>query len=137
MRLGEPGPIGRARLLSLWAPSTGGKLHAKRIELKLKDHTFRYHLAGWGLFALHLGQLMPNGLELSRLAVNSEKRALAWEEISPELGPVARWDWTEVTRIDRRLSGWVRRQGTAKEAGRTILPDAQAARDRGQVFRPH
>ena len=136
LRLGQPGRRRGHALLSLWAPATNGELHIRRIDLKLPGHTFREQVQGWGLLSLQLGGLTPDGLQPSHVAVNSEKRALKWESTYPELGPVEQWDWRAVTKVSRRITGWIRRQAVEKEGPRPILLGAQAARQAGVRLEP-
>jgi hypothetical protein len=129
----KPGVI----LLSLWAPSAGGLLDLRRRELKVPGSSWREEIGGWGVLSLQLGDLTPDGLRPSHLAVNSEKRAGKWEDTYTNLGPADAWDWTVVARVMRRVSGWIRRQAVDKDAGRPILEGAAEARRAGTPFRNH
>jgi hypothetical protein len=137
LHLGRPERNPGLLLLSLWAPDSGGHLDLRRRELKVSGASWREELGGWGVLTLQLGGLMPDGLQPSYVNVNSEKRALLWEDTDRNLGPVAAWDWTVVRKVMRRVSGWIRRQGVDKDAGRPILEHAAAVRRTGTPFRNH
>jgi hypothetical protein len=77
-------------MLTLWAPSTAGAPVVERIALKLKGHSFREIVSGWGAMRLNLGVLDRDARTLTSSVFlhNSEKRALAWEDTSGDkLGP--------------------------------------------------
>ena len=117
-------------LLDIRVPESEGKLVRRERTLK-KSGLVREELAGWGLIGLHLGGFGTNaigtfGLQRSDISVNSKKRAMAWEDTYPELGPVEAWLWSEVTRAFRRASGWIRRQAQLKVDGAPVLAGAKA-----------
>lgn len=78
---------------------------------------------------------MPDGLQPSHLAVNSEQRARRWEDTDPHLGPADAWNWAMVARVMRRVSGWIRRRSVGNDAGRPILEGAAHARREGTPLR--
>jgi hypothetical protein len=137
LRLSRPERKPGLLLLSLWAPDAGGELDLRRRNLKIPGYSWREEIGGWGVLSLQLGGLMQDGLQPSHLAVNSEKRARLWEDTYTNLGPADAWDWTVVARVMRRVSGWIRRQGVDKDAGRPILERAAEAWRTGTHFRNH
>jgi len=69
---------------------------------KVDGHTFRYSWMGWGMISVQLSNRAgPN--ERSRIASNSEKRAIAWATTHPELPAPATWNWKAVASHTRRL----------------------------------
>jgi hypothetical protein len=128
-----------AVMLTLWAPSTGGAPVVERITLKLKGHSFREIVSGWGAMRLNLGVLDKDNrtLESSWFAHNSEKRALAWEDTSGDkLGPVSAWDWDELERISRKMRYHLRqRLGITKLGSAPVLPEAAALQAQGFELR--
>lgn len=82
----------------------GGELLCSPLPLdphKCQGHTYRYSAAGWGLVWIHLEwRKSPVG---SFISANSEKRAIAWAPMHPELGAPEQWNWKAVIRHVRRL----------------------------------
>jgi hypothetical protein len=113
LHLGRPERDPGLLLLSLWAPDSGGHLDLRRRELNVSGASWRGELGGWGVLTLQLGGMMPDGVQPSYVNVNSEKRALLWEDADRNLGPVAH------------------------DAGRPILEHAAAVRRTGTSFRNH
>lgn len=86
-------------------PEAKGAVRRKKIDLipeKCGGKKFRYSVEGWGLIPLQLS-LEQTGQVQCRIAVNSEKRAMAWFPTYPEHGDPRRWDWMIVEREVRRL----------------------------------
>jgi len=84
-------------------PDMHGEFAKRKIDLnsnKIKKHSYRYTWDGWGMISI---QLHPNSHQLSGVNANSVKRALKWESIHPEFGPVNAWDWKRVESHKRRL----------------------------------
>jgi hypothetical protein len=124
-------------LLQLYAHDSSAKVAFERIELdpkRCQGATFRYKTVGWGLVQLYLEPVRRNKLHSSHTNHNSEKRARAWEETSPELGPVARWNWKSVTSFSRRLNSFIRKLAVFKIGSRVVLPQADALRNQGVIF---
>lgn len=78
-----------------------GFLEKRKIDLKIKEATFRYTLSGWGLIIFNI-QNMEKELELD-CGVNSEKRANAWYDTYPELKQPSLWDWNVVRSTNRSI----------------------------------
>jgi len=87
--------------------------------------TFQYKTSGWGLVQLYLEPPRDRRLRPSHTNHNSEKRALAWEQMYPALGPVAEWNWSAVSRWSRRLNGYIQKCGVDKLYRRAVLPEAK------------
>lgn len=90
--------------LALHYPDMGGTLLRLELQLdpaKCQGHTYRYSAAGWGLIWVHL-QWRPGPAD-SFISANSEKRAIAWAQNAPELGPPQEWNWPAIGRHLRRL----------------------------------
>lgn len=89
VRYADSGPPARIREIAL-NPS------------KCSGHTVRYSADGWGLIQI---QCDAKNLPLldCRIAVNSQKRAIAWRDNYPEMGDPGEWDWKVVEKHTRRL----------------------------------
>jgi len=102
----DGGPDPKAHLdLAVWYPSCGGRVEKKLIYLqpeKCGGHTFRYSIAGWGIFRLQC-DFRPDSLVECRIAVNTHKRAAKWETHYPEWLAVEAWNWPAVEKHERRL----------------------------------
>ncbi len=118
-------------LLQLCSANSLGRVLKRKISLdsrRCKGATFRYAAEGWGLIQLYLESPRKRSgqqwLEASHTNHNSEKRALAWESLNPELGPVSGWNWNAVTSFSRRLNRHIHKLAVAKNGSRVILPFA-------------
>lgn len=92
----------------------------------MKEHSFRYRVSGWGLIQLYLGGMNENEKTLihSYTNHNSEKRAIKWQETSPEMGRADKWDWQEVNKVSRNLNSYIRKLSVSKIGSRPILENA-------------
>jgi len=75
---------------------------------RVPGHKIRYTWEGWGLISV----LLTNEVELnqpSRIAANSEKRALKWESTYSHLGRPSSWNWKEVASHKLRLQRALKR----------------------------
>jgi hypothetical protein len=89
--------------LSVRYPDMAGTMVQARVDLNpelCEGHAYRYVAEGWGLISVFLS-LSPT-LE-SRISANSEKRAITWAQIYPDLDAPATWNWPAVARHVRRL----------------------------------
>ncbi len=91
--------------LAIHYPETNGFVHKGKINLnpaKCTGANHKYQTNGWGL--IHF-QIDFKGSETSecRIAVNSEKRAVAWSDTYPDLRSPTLWDWKLVEKNARRL----------------------------------
>ena len=86
-------------------PSSDGRIDRTLVTLKpeyCSGHTFRYSANGWGVIQVQFDfKNKPN--VKCRIAVNSEKRASAWETQDPKLASVSAWKWPVVEKHARRL----------------------------------
>jgi hypothetical protein len=86
-------------------PDMGGRAILKTIHLNpgsVPGHALRYTWEGWGLISVLLTRGdQPN--DASRIAVNSEKRAIKWEPVYPTFEPASTWNWKAVAKHARRL----------------------------------
>jgi hypothetical protein len=90
---------------AIWYPSCNGRVEREKINLKPEycdGHTTRYSVGGWGIFHLQL-DFKPGPRIDCRIAVNSEKRAIAWQARYPEWLAVDAWNWPEVRKHEGRL----------------------------------
>lgn len=112
--------------LHLYAPAAKGQFLIE--ETTLNTGQRRSSSTGWGLIQLYLGAVKDGRLHSSHTNHNSEVRARNWSHTSSDssLGDPGAWDWSEVTRVSRRLNYRIRRLGVRKEDGRAILPGADS-----------
>jgi hypothetical protein len=86
-------------------PDMGGSAIRETIHLRpgaVANHKLRYTWQGWGLISIQLqGGGAPH--PRSRIAANSEARALKWGPTHPAWGPPKTWNWSAVQRHTRRL----------------------------------
>lgn len=127
--------------LRVWYPPGKGKVLFNKIELsppKFKLGDFYYVTQGWGLFDINIDGVWEQKKTLgpSTFGVNSEKRALGWQEAYLDtLGSVSDWDWA----LNRKLMNAVRyhinkRLSVEKNASRSVLPGALRLRKAGYKF---
>lgn len=127
--------------LRVWYPSGKGKVLFNKIELsppKFKLGDFYYITQGWGLFSINIdgGWRQKKTLGPSTFGVNSEKRALGWQETCLDtLGLVSDWDWAQ----NRKLMSAVRyhinkRLSVEKNASWSVLPGAINLRNAGYTL---
>jgi hypothetical protein len=90
---------------AIWYPGCNGRVERDKISLKPEycdGHTTRFVVGGWGILHLQL-DFKPAPRIDCRIAVNSEKRAIAWQTTCPEWLGVDAWDWAGVRKQERRL----------------------------------
>jgi hypothetical protein len=114
--------------LMLYAFGSGPEPTAHRIDLRpgaLGDATFRYTCQGWGLIQLLLANLFE-GTELrwSHTNHNTEKRAMKWADVTPDVGHPSEWDWPAMTRASNRLNRVIRSMAVGKRGSRPVLLQA-------------
>jgi hypothetical protein len=121
----EPSPS-----FQLWSPRFEGDLVIRKVDLDpkyCKGHTFRYSTEGWGLIQLYFGVQSNDKIQFSHLGHQSEKRALAWEDTCKNLGPVQKWNWTEVESAARKIKNHIHgKLAVRKEKGYGILKGADS-----------
>lgn len=123
-------------LLSAWHPDMQANVRFERIDFDPKycgPNEFAYAVAGWGLLDIDMDEVNHDSkyIRCSCLIHNSEKRALAWEELSPQLGNVSAWNWAAVEKISRSISKQIRKLSKERELGRCILPAAASLHANG------
>lgn len=128
-----------ATTFQLWTPRHKGKPIFKKVDLDPKHcngFTFRYSTEGWGLIQLYFGGLNNNELNQSHLGHQSEKRALAWEDISNQNGLVRLWDWNEIHITSRKLKYQIHNKlATRKTGSLSVLLGADKLEKQGIKFR--
>lgn len=72
------------------------------LNTKPKGAECRYEPTGWGLIQLQIDFNDDLTIDV-RIAVNSLKRAEAWEATYPKLGTAKAWNWKYVEKQTRRL----------------------------------
>lgn len=99
---------------------------------------YYYVTEGWGLFDINISGCWEQRKNLgpSTFGVNSEKRALEWQETYVDrLGLASDWDWAQ----NRKLMNAVRyhinkRLSVEKYASRAVLPGAIKVRNAGYTL---
>jgi hypothetical protein len=89
----------------IYYPDTKGIVRKKSIELipeKCGGKRFRFCTEGWGLIQFQLSPASATEVKC-RIAVNSEKRAMAWFPTCPGYGNPHRWEWKFIERHARRI----------------------------------
>ena len=123
--------------LMLYSPSMRGRYRISRIDLKTKVFAatpWRETIEGWGLIQLSLRGVREGALPPSHTNHNTEARALKWAPTYPDSPPVAEWDFTEVTKVSRRINTHIRDTlAVARTGSRLILAGAQALLQSGAV----
>ncbi len=123
----------------LWTPRHKGKPIFRKIDLDPKrcnGHTFRYATEGWGLIQLYFGGLKNKELKRSNIGHQSEKRALAWEDISNTNGLVSLWDWREIEITSRKLKYQIHNKLATRKIGSFgVLTGADKLEKQGIILR--
>jgi hypothetical protein len=101
-------PPRRSRSVALLAAGAAPAPTFTRVDLRGNNRrgSFDYRCEGWGLIHLQVSGVHRGRLEPSRLAHNSEKRAIGWADTIDRLPGPQTWDWAAVT----SASGWLVRQ---------------------------
>lgn len=130
-------PHARMILLDLWSPATRGEATVRRYDLKVRDASFRYEVAGWGLFRLQLGGSGDGTIGDSWFSHNSEKRAhRLGSEAYRHLASPDTWDWDAVMKLGRRVIYHVRnRLAVARAGSAAVLAAADELRRSGWTLR--
>jgi hypothetical protein len=127
--------------LQLYTPTLGGDIVEHAITFRpgaMGEAKGRIVSEGWGLIQLYLEGEREGRVGLSHTNHNSEARARSWEQaLLDGLGPVDAWDWSEVTRVSRRLNQHIRRIAASKAGSRPILPEAWARVTGGASLAPN
>jgi hypothetical protein len=90
---------------AIYYPAANGYFYKEKKSLnpeKCNGATYRYVANGWGLIHLQIDLRDKEKPEV-RVAVNTLKRATAWEPTYPELKAANLWDWKLVEKQARRL----------------------------------
>jgi hypothetical protein len=96
-------PDGLAFLVVVY-PDMRGRPEQKIIHLKPNSsgHVSCYTWDGWGLISVQLTRADRPELQ-SRIASNSERRAVKWAATNPAVAPPSVWNWAAVASHTRRL----------------------------------
>ena len=89
---------------SIYYPEAKGLVKKRKFDLireKNEGKQFRFIMEGWGLIQLQL--TYRDDHVTCRVAVNSEKRALAWFQTYPDHGQPSLWIWKVVEKHARRI----------------------------------
>jgi hypothetical protein len=111
---------GRSQMANiiLWPTEASDKFKVTKIVLKpdkCKGATYRYQANGWGLIQIQLKGTNKLGLQYSHTNHNTEKRALAWEEIDRDkLGSVKDWDFSVTASVSRKINSFVKKHSVKK-----------------------
>ena len=127
-RLGDSSISPKWSQLSLWpvAASTMVKINRIALNASADMGTHRFYVQGWGLISLHLSGVTDAGLGPTRTDHSSEKRAMKWATVNPEMGEPAAWDWDLVTLTSAKLNRRIRSLAVAKRESRPVLPAAHS-----------
>ena len=90
---------------AIYYPAANGYFYKEKKALnpeKCNGATYRYVANGWGLIHLQIDLRDKEKPEV-RVAVNTLKRATAWEPTYPEFKEASLWDWKFVEKQARRL----------------------------------
>jgi hypothetical protein len=96
--------------LSLWSRTVMPEPHVKRIDLKVKDHSFRFSVQGCGLYSLLIGAANSEDIRKCELSYWSE--AGANQRCSVEPGP-STVDWVSHKRLGASLVRQAKRLSNA------------------------
>lgn len=114
----------------LYSPEMGGSVRFERITLNpgaAPGKSFRHATRGWGLIQFYVEEPRDRKLRASHTNHFSEAGAGKWAPLSPEAGPVDKWNWRRVTSMSRRLNRYIHSMAVAKSGSRPILASAQEA----------
>jgi hypothetical protein len=116
--------------LQLWSASVMKEPKPRRINLTMKDHSFRYAIEGAGLIQLYLGGLKEN--------IIGETHYGHWNQAGAEercVLPTKDCDWETLKKISGRLQRFIRGLAVAKINNRVILPEAFSEIRNGKQLR--
>ncbi|MBI5775379.1 MAG: hypothetical protein HZA89_16790 [Verrucomicrobia bacterium] len=116
--------------LELWSPSVIEEPKLRRIDLKVKDHSFRYTIEAVGLIQLHLGGLRNNAIIESHYGHWSKAGAEQRSAL-----PTHGCNWDSLQKLSGRLQRFIRGLAVAKFDGRVILPEALTEIQNGKRLR--
>ena len=117
-------------LLQLWSPSVCPAPEIRKIDLKVKGHSFRYTAGGFGLIQLYLGGEMNNAVVESHYGHWNEAGAV---RESPT--KASECNWQSLKKLSGRLQRFIRGQAVAKFNGTVILPEAFSKIKEGKLLR--
>ena len=127
----DPHGHGNAIPLQLWSPSVMPKVEFELITLKVVGHSFRYRISGVGLIQIYFGG--------EHEGIISDSHYGHWSEAGARqraVGDANAVDWSALSRLSGKLQRHIRnKMAVAKVRGRSILPDAYAAVQRGLGLR--
>jgi hypothetical protein len=113
----------------LWSASVMKEPQPRRIELKVKRHSFRYSIEGAGLMQLYLGGLRENVIGHTHFG--------HWNEAGAKercVLPINDCNWEALKKISGKIQRFIRGSSVAKLYSRPILPDAFSSIQSGKQF---
>jgi hypothetical protein len=105
--------------LQLWSASVMKEPQPRRINLTMKEHSFRYAIEGAGLMQLYLGGLNQNVIDHTHFG--------HWNQAGAEarsISPAKDCNWEEFKKISGRIQRFIRGMAAGKLHSRVILPEA-------------
>jgi len=105
----------------LWPIETSDNFRVTKIDLnpdRCKGATYRFQANGRGLIQLQFKGTNKLGLQYSHTNHNTDKRALAWEDIDRDkLGSVKDWNFSVTTSVSRKINNFIK-----KHSGKKVGP---------------
>ena len=114
----------------LWSASVTKEPEPRKINLKMKDHSFRYAIEGAGLIQLYLGGVKDN--------VIGETHYGHWNQAGAEAKsvlPTTDCDWEALKKLSGKIQRFIRGVAYGKVNGRVILPEAFSEVQNGMQIR--
>jgi hypothetical protein len=127
----DVGQVSKGQIcFQLWSASVTKEPAPRKINLKMKEHSFRYSIEGAGLIQLYLGGLKEN--------IISETHYGHWNQAGAEercVLPTKDCDWEALKKLSGRLQRFIRGLAVAKINSRVILPEAFSEIGNGKQLR--
>jgi hypothetical protein len=125
------GQLNKGQLhLKLWSASVMKEPQPRRINLTMKEHSFRYTIEGAGLMQLYLGGLNENVIDHTHCG--------HWNQAGAEaksISPAKDCNWETLKKVSGRLQRFIRGMAVAKLHSRVILAGAFSEIKSGKQLR--